>query len=96
MANVETDPEASAIVRARAAVVAGTRTGPGIGRIVGKSASNAGRSASSTGRHGRIAGKSASNAGRSASKRAAEIRAAGETKNAGEGPDSVTQIDGLR
>jgi hypothetical protein len=45
-ADAETDPEASEIVRARAAVVAGTRTGPGIVRSGGKSASNAGRTAS--------------------------------------------------
>src|SRR5215207_10442602 len=45
-ADAETDPEASEIVRARAAVVAGTRTGPGIVRSGRKSVSNAGRTAS--------------------------------------------------
>ena len=94
-ADAETDPEASETVRAKAEVVAGTRTGPGIVRIARKSASNAGRSASSTARsasstarHGRNGGKSASNAGRSASKRA-EIPEAVEIPSAAEAPDSV-------
>jgi hypothetical protein len=91
-ADAETDPEASEIVRARAAVVAGTRTGPGIVRSGRKSVSNAGRSASntarSTGKHGRSGGKSASNAGRTASKRA-EIPEAVEIPSAAEAPDSV-------
>jgi hypothetical protein len=94
-ADAETDPEASEIVRARAAVVAGTRTGPGIVRSGRKSASNAGRSASntarsarSTGKRGRSGGKSASNAGRTASKRA-EIPEAVEIPSAAEAPDSV-------
>jgi hypothetical protein len=91
-ADAETDPEASEIVRARAAVVAGTRTGPGIVRSGRKSVSNAGRSASntarSTGKHGRSGEKSASNAGRTASKRA-EIPEAVEIPSAAEAPDSV-------
>ena len=94
-ADAETDPEASETVRAKAAVVAGIRTGPGIVRVVRKSASNAGksarntaRSASSTARHGRNGGKSANNAGRSASKRA-EIPEAVEIPSAAEVPDSV-------
>ena|SRR5215208_1483950 len=82
MADVETDPEASAIVPVRAVVVAGIRDGQETTRIAGKSASNAARSA-------RTAGKSASNAERTASKRVAEIPAVGETPNAGEGPDST-------
>jgi hypothetical protein len=86
-ADAETDPEASEIVRARAAVVAGTRTGPGIVRSGRKSVSNAG-SARSTGKHGRSGGKSASNAGRTASKRA-EIPEAVEIPSAAEAPDSV-------
>src|SRR5215203_1572983 len=45
-ADAETDPEASETVRAKAAVVAGIRTGAGHGRNGGKSANNAGRSAS--------------------------------------------------
>jgi hypothetical protein len=96
MADVETDPEASAIVPVRAVVVAGIRNGQETTRIAGKSASNAARSARSTGRsarsiekRGRTAGKSASNAERTASKRVAEIPAVGETPNAGEGPDST-------
>jgi hypothetical protein len=95
-ADAETDPEASEIVRARAAVVAGTRTGPGIVRSGRKSASNAGRSARSTdrsarstGRHGRSAGKSASNAGTTASKRAAESLEVGENPKAGAAPGSI-------
>jgi hypothetical protein len=100
-ADAETDPGASGIDRARAAVVAGIRTSPEIVRSGKKSASNAGRSArstarsaSSTGRQGRIAGKSASNAGRTASSRAeipevVEIPEVAEIPSAAEAPDSL-------
>src|SRR5215212_2612367 len=94
-ADVETDPEASAIVPVRAAVVV-TTTGPGIGRTTGRNGRSAGRigrsfessAARSAARSARTVGSSAGSAGTTVSTRA-EILAVGETPNAAEETDSA-------
>jgi hypothetical protein len=95
-ADVETDPEASAIVPVRAAVAV-TTTGPEIGRTTarnGRSAGRIGRSfessaARSAARSARTVGSSAARSAGTTVSRRAEVPVAGEIPNAAEETDSA-------
>jgi hypothetical protein len=96
-ADVETDPEASAIVPVRAAAVAVTTTGPVIGRTTarnGRSAGRIGRSfessaARSAARSARTVGSSAARSAGTTVSRRAEVPVVGENPNAAEETDSA-------